>query len=565
MMNYPTFLKEVDRLASLCEADDLRAFVHEIACMVSEPARQQFISTLNNYYVKPSEKTADTKETSGNFEEEIDSLIKALNEIRDGDRTLESEYNEEWDEWQDEGEAYLFSDPDHILDDITAAVGALHQCLDREKYAKGAELADILSQLSVAVTGDCDEGEMELKGLVTYDLLSISIKTTIKEAVYLTCMGSQEAERAEAMLSIMDGFRDYSISLKDILETGAEEINLSSLLPLWIEALAKRSTAADQLLLEAQEMLQDKEAVLENASRYAENHPILYKNILQTGINDADPNEMLRIGLRAMKEVPIENSTRSNISLLTAKYALEAQERQTAEQCWLEAFRTSPTVENYLRLRTQSQNWEKFASEVRDIYIEKSAQISVWRRVSLPILMFFDERFDEVIREFMNVNKGIGWSSTFMKEGIALLLMLMDHGTTRGRGMSEMLNKATSACSFQSNSFCMGTDLKPDTSSTATFNTCFETWKNNVVLPENVSESWLEMIDKWIALRISAIMEANRRSYYDECAAFIAAYGEVLESMGKPGEKERIMQQYKEKYWRRRSFLSELRSFGMGK
>ena len=76
-------------------------------------------------------------------------------------------------------------------------------------------------------------------------------------------------------------------------------------------------------------------------------------------------------------------------------------------------------------------------------------------------------------------------------------------------------------------------------------------------------ESWLEKISNWVALRVSAIMDANKRNYYDECAAFVAAYGEVLESRGKSGEKARIMQKYKKDYSRRRAFHEALRNFGL--
>ena len=35
-----------------------------------------------------------------------------------------------------------------------------------------------------------------------------------------------------------------------------------------------------------------------------------------------------------------------------------------------------------------------------------------------------------------------------------------------------------------------------------------------------------------ITMRVKGIMESNRRNYYGECAAFIAALGEVKESRG---------------------------------
>ncbi len=565
MMNYPTFLKEVDRLAFVCDAEALRSFVHEMARIVPESGRQRFISVLSGFCSDCAEKTMAENKKDVRLADQIDSQLKELDEIRSGERELDSEYNEEWDEWQNSDEdAYLFSDPDNILDDISAAIESLHQCIDQEEYEKGAKLAKALSELTVHVSGDCDDDEMRLRDLKAYDLLDIDLEKTVKESIYLVFMGTQEADRTESMLTIMDRFDEYSVSLEDILQTGSDEIELDSLLPSWIEALARRTERkTDKLLVEAQNMLQDQEAAMEIASRYAESHPVLYRNIMITGTENTDPEKMMNIGLRAMKEVPVKHPTRSTISLLTAEYALTAKNSKIAEFCWMEAFRTSPTVENYLRIRLQSQHWENYANDVRDIYTAWYESRSTWEQKPLAALMFFDEQFETMIRRFMKAKEGIGWSSTFMKEGIALLLMLMDSGKANRNGMSAMLDKAIYACSFDSDSYRRGTDLECDTSKESLFLECFQRWKTRIAIPENICESWLKQIDKWIELRVAAIMDANRRSYYGECAAFIAAYGEVLESRGKPGEKNRIMQQYKTEYFRRRAFHDELRRFGM--
>ena len=58
-------------------------------------------------------------------------------------------------------------------------------------------------------------------------------------------------------------------------------------------------------------------------------------------------------------------------------------------------------------------------------------------------------------------------------------------------------------------------------------------------------------------------MDANRRTYYGECAAFIAALGEVKESRGLNRAKMQIMEQYKKEYSRKRAFHQELRYYGM--
>ena len=57
-------------------------------------------------------------------------------------------------------------------------------------------------------------------------------------------------------------------------------------------------------------------------------------------------------------------------------------------------------------------------------------------------------------------------------------------------------------------------------------------------------------------------MNANRWNYYGECSAYIAALGEVQESLGNKGEKQRLMTLYKDKYSRRSPFRAELKGYG---
>lgn len=62
--------------------------------------------------------------------------------------------------------------------------------------------------------------------------------------------------------------------------------------------------------------------------------------------------------------------------------------------------------------------------------------------------------------------------------------------------------------------------------------------------------------------RTAGIMDANRRNYYGECAAYIAALGEVQESMGEMGAKQRLMTSYRDAYPRRSAFREEMRMYG---
>ncbi|MCM1127021.1 MAG: hypothetical protein NC429_11175 [Lachnospiraceae bacterium] len=77
-----------------------------------------------------------------------------------------------------------------------------------------------------------------------------------------------------------------------------------------------------------------------------------------------------------------------------------------------------------------------------------------------------------------------------------------------------------------------------------------------------VRERAVKKITALIEKRTEGIMEASRRNYYGECAAHIAALGEVRESMGDAGAKQRLMTSYKDKYSRRSAFRTELRNYG---
>ena len=77
------------------------------------------------------------------------------------------------------------------------------------------------------------------------------------------------------------------------------------------------------------------------------------------------------------------------------------------------------------------------------------------------------------------------------------------------------------------------------------------------------SDLILERLEQWTRMRVEGIMEKNHRNYYGECAAFVAALGEVRESRGEPGKKAEIMEAYRSKYSRRTAFHHELREYGM--
>lgn len=568
-MNYPVFMKKVEEYAEQGDADELRVFIHNLAREIKQSDRDAFLTLLSDCCnIVPETKKKSNTIHSVTLEERVDALMARLQEIIEGEAELESEYNEEWDDWNDsEDDEFVFSDPDGLLTDIDSAFMLLHDCLDHEIYKKGAALAEKLSEVRVQVSGDyCDYGEdgLSLYDLDCQDLLKSDYVSGIKEAVYLAFVGNEENQRASVMLQMLKRFQNTDISLEDILQTGTKEIDLDSFLPAWITEVAKEQSAyAERLLLEAQMMLMDDKKELQVASQYASTHPMLYVNYLKTR-TDSNPEEMKAIGMKALDEVPLKRRERSDIALLTAKFALESTDTKCAAICWMEAFRTIPSVVSYLRIRLLSDQWENISSTTRREYEAYYKQLPEWNRTALAGLYFFDERFEDLLSKYMNTDKGIGWSSTFMKEGISLMLLSLkgDQDIT-GPGLKVMTEKAMYGCHFSAEAFCEGTNIDPGQNSEALFREVFAWWRETVLITEEEQEKWLKKIEEWISLRVEAIMTANRRNYYGECAAFVAALGEVLESRGKKGAKNALMEEFRMEYNRRRAFHDELRRYGM--
>jgi hypothetical protein len=180
-------------------------------------------------------------------------------------------------------------------------------------------------------------------------------------------------------------------------------------------------------------------------------------------------------------------------------------------------------------------------------------------------MLFFDEEFGKVHTMVMDEKNALGWSATFMKQGLALMLLLFYEGAELPAGLRAMSRRAALECGFKTAEYIKGTGLSIEMDDDALFWDLFSQWKNNVQIAEGETEQWLSRIDQWIALRVEGIMNNNRRDYYGECASYIAGLGEVWESLGIQSAKARIMEKYKSAYSRRTAFHKALRTYGMQK
>lgn len=589
-MRLPQFLNEIDALTQKMPKENLEKIIHELARLCPEAERGQFQGVLKTICLEQKRRKSAWDDGYQSLREEIGTLVQKLESISNGERALDSEYNEEWDDWYNsDADEVLFYDPESVLEDVEEAIRTIHRSIDMEAYQEGLKLAEAIAVLDVSVNGDYNDytGFLSLSNLFEEKLLSANYQNLVNECLYLAYMGNDTEDRADELLRMIKNMGACQVSLENLLQMGNEELpEVDAFLPLWIERLGSQNgKLADELLQEALSLIGDNACLLENARKYADAHPNLYLQLLEKNLNTDETSHMLEVGMEALARIPAKYRMRTKIALLTAGYAERVGETEQQERCWLEAFRSDTTVANYLRLRFETRNWQQYRAEAREILemqhknTGKYQDCSIWeseafRKNELTeeaycTMLFFEQDFEKMKEVGMNQKESLGWSSTFMKEGIAFMLLLLNRGESFPEGLRAMKYWAVSACQLQKGRYDFETDRyvreEEHEIDEAVFWKFFSKWKETIVLTSEQKEKWLRRIDAWIHDRVQAIMENNRRNYYGESASFIAALGEVQESNGEMNAKAKLFAKYRNSYSRRRLFVDALCRYGMVK
>lgn len=588
-MNLVQFLKEIDTSVVEMSRKQLEVFIHELARTIPENYRNQFINTLITVKSNDNQDILISDSNSDDLASEINEITLKLKSIIDEDLCLDSEYNEEYDDWYNaDDEELLFSDPHKVLPCIEKGIILIHKCIDMEEYQLGYELAELLSTFKISAAGDYssyDGTPLGIDQLDYYSLLNVSFNQLVKESLYLTYMGNELSERAEKLLTMMDNFDCFRVSLEDIMQIGNQDLpELKKFLSLWFSYLSSQNDRRVQnLLQEALTLLDDDNLLLENVRKNVEPHPELYKQFLEKGSKNFDNEKMFQIGKEALDTIPEKYTIRSEIALLTAEYACKMNDSEASEYCWVEALRSNTNVVNYMRIRFMAKNWQQYKNQILQIlhdaydrmkqkqqedynyFVRNKQKENILRNTDYFAILFFEEDFDSIFKHGMNDESTSNYFSNCIEEGIILLLMFLYKGEKLSNGLDFMVTVAAGTFNFTAKDYLDGTGIHLDKNDEELFWDLFCKWKREVNIPEETAEQWLKQIERFVSKKVSTIMELNKRHHYGECAAYIAALGEVKESLGIQNAKANLMNNYKMEYARRRAFLQELKNYGMSK
>lgn len=590
-MNLPSFLHKVDDITSDLTKDQLQRYIHEIARTLPESKRQDFIDKLS-LYTKDKDKSCTIigeDKHKDDLIKKIKTLADKVRHISDSNRCINSELNEEWDDWYNSDEdEFFFTDDQGVLKDINNAIGLVHEAIDNQLYEEGRILAESILSVRVEVDGDYSDymsAEFDISELYDNDLLNVSRESFGRECIYTIYKSLPLEDRARAIYSCIGKLHIYSINLEFIMQMGDDEISdFNDFILLWIDYLnegdVRSKWIADKMLDNAITLISNPQTMLDNARKYGDVHPELYVKYIESQNGILNPEHLISVCQEAMDAIPVNCIVRAKVSFWYSKFESNLGDDIKKKYGFIEAYRSETNEVNLLRILFFSQvSSEKEISMLKDIastvkaqspekrtsYLDGDSNANALSDYDYYSILFWLGDISEMIQKGMQVKVGIGWSETFMKKGLALLLLLLFEEDRYTKGILEILSRVENDFNLDNIIFGENDNKTKDLDKDIFTVELLESLRKRVALNRADKEKLFKKIDKWIQMRVDAIMNANRRNYYHECAMYIAAFGEVLEVNGVVGAKMEILLRYKNTYSRRRAFIDELKGFGLRK
>ncbi len=583
-MNLINFLKQTEAVTAQYSTEQLISFIHDIGRILPEQYREDFLKRLKAIGGKTGKGSAKEAEDEPGFDEMYSLIRNNLKIIDSQEVALSGILNEEYDDWYDSGdEEFYYEDDKGIADMLAEACNFVHTCMDKERYKEGFEIGNQLLSMEILCKNDYDNVELSLGDMVYHDLLHCDLKRLILDTSYCAYYAVPFEKRPEALYGVIVNAKKDEITLETIMQHGDEGLSdFQDFLTLWIAYLGnKTGRDADRLIWEAVGLLDNVSAAAQYAGKYAAVHPALYLNLLEN-MKYTNVSNMVSMGTEAMRRIPKRYVMRSRVALKMAEYIVEADEDTSLlEKCYFAAYESDTSALNYLRILLNGYGTEEKREKLKSVFMALSVRKSdgfydTFERGrtnsereennltgnTILLLRFLDGQFADVLKEGLNKSEALGWSGTFMKQGIALYLLYLYEGRWGGKGMAAMAGIVKNAMAFSTENYLKGIHNRNAITEDDLFYEVFLKWKSMVPMEPDIRARAIKRITRLLEKRTEGIMGANRRNYYGECAAYIAALGEVQESLGDAGAKQRLMAAYKEKYSRRNAFRAELRNYG---
>lgn len=512
-------------------------------------------------------------------DEKMELLRKWMKQIDEGKLYLDvDEYEDYSDSYWDRDWITDYYDNQEIGDKVEFMIRFAQECVNDRRYQQANDIYEWLWEMSVSTDPEyeCDPVDLELlseKKIIHADLEQLALLT-----LYVDYQIQKPENRAEDIYLYFSIYTFRKLHIQDMFCVGREELDgTEQFWEDWVALLQMKSGEAESRLLQEAVLYQEGiDGLVKMADKNCDVHPSLYLTAMQEYNNKHNYLQIEKIGDRAIEKIDSKLKIRSKIALMAAYAAscLGHAEKQM-QFCW-ECFRSDSTVRNFLRLFGTEEMAEKYGLTGQEFlcFREKGNPTEYVRNSELErnivgdygyyTLSFYTGDFQKVKAASKNPQGPLGWSGSFIRYGIRLILLYLYDNPLPSKAAAGIAgyvgfpdgNDLSLQMNFESEIVEESRRLK-----ISTFWNYFQRWKKYFQMSGEEKNKYFTWAEKIAYSRADAIVSGQYRRHYGEVAELLALVAEIKEGMGEAGAKKMIFQEYKRKFPRHSSFQAEMRSY----
>ena len=598
-MDTTRFCNDLDNQLANRTPEELKNYLKWLLEHTSIDGRKEFIRQFScsarekNWPFETSAGTGTAVVTDcSDLTRKVNLITGKLSKLLQEHRQLVISYEEGWEELcEDYTEDFEFYDETGIIPDVKEALELLLKCSQVKNFPLARRMTDLLVDLRIPFAGDYNHIEFRLDDVFQNSLIPSSeqLNETLVYAAFLLSnyMIEDQNVRMEQLYRLVQKLKINEINFDSMKSLyGAELPDLNEFLALWIDFLVAKHREKDPFtesnqfssLLSNSLIMQSFDNASASAKKHVKHYPQLFSAIFNKRWYDTTTEKLYNLTLEALNEAE-PGVHKAEYAMKAASLAIELHKPEKLADFYMEAFRASPTMVNYLRLKSSIEPSDRTAADrlsslVSELNRIKSAegsefQQSQWEQVYTQILAF-EGRIGELI-PYLNQH-------SYTPPGtILLLLFAVSDGTFLEKSAdSEMLTKTIQeAVFFEADKFINGTEAWKYSCNRYQYNVPWygmeETRellrnvlfkaKNNVTVSAENSRLIITQLNSLIENYTDHLTCNLRRSEYGLGAALIYEYCRLLSAVHPDSDDSvKCLTYYLSEFSRWRSLVEQIRS-----
>lgn len=562
---------------------DLQDIILKIQKLLSDKQKREFQKIVEMHRNQPENKKSQVSQVRMSDDlvnEKMAQIQKWKDQIDEGELCLDTEEYEDYSRgyWESDWITEYY-DNQGIGDKIQYMIRFAEDCVNDRRYQEANEIYEWLWEMEVSTESEYDEGDpVDLEILEENNLIHTDMKHLALLTLYADYQALPANKRARDIYLYFSYGTFTKLHLEEMFHVGREELeDTEQFWKDWIDLLQKKNGDTEaRLLKEAILYCKGIDGLCEMAEENASVHPSLYLSVMEQYERGHLYNEIEKVGENALSKIDVSLTIRSEIALKTA-FAASClnHEEKMMQFCW-ESFVSDSTVKNYLRLFGTEKMASVYGMRGREVldkrlkgnqefrYRNSELNRNIMGDYEYYRLLFYTGYFDAVKNISKNPEGSLGWSSSFIDDGIRLFLLYLYDRPLPSKAAKNIVSYiGFSDEKNPKNLLKFEKEIQNECQEhkVSEFWNYFQRWKKYFPMEEKERRKYLAWAENIIYKRADAIVSGQHRSHYGEVAVLLVIVGEIKEDMGMQGAGRDIYELYKKKFPRHSSFQGQMKDY----